>query len=370
MGSTKCGPGPTLVHVRTKGGRHPEDAVAVRQSDAPMLPLYLTEPSRAVADYGLYLAARPLLPRLPRGDGHSVLVLPGLLADDVSTHALRTVLRKLGYDVHGWGLGRNIGPTATCVNGIRALMERLTDSSGKPVTVIGWSLGGIFARDVARQSPDAVRQVITLGSPFRLARHSQSRATRAFDRYSHLHVEHRTLPLQSESTPLPVPSTSIYSQFDGIVHWQTCLDRPGARCENIAVMASHLGLGHHPAAIWAVADRLAQPEGTWKPFKAPLFLRPAFPKPATPTTAQRAAQAAEGTRPGTAAPGRRPGPRRCDAAVLRTPATRIYKAPFPALRARCPARAGGVGMRSRPSTAAAGPSPRPRAPVGGDRRRR
>ena len=81
---------------------------------------------------------------------------------------------------------------------------------------------------------------------------------------------------------MPVPATSIYSHYDGIVHWQTCLDTPGERCENIAVMASHLGLGHHPASIWAVADRLAQPEGTWRPFKAPLFLRPAFPKPAVP----------------------------------------------------------------------------------------
>jgi pimeloyl-ACP methyl ester carboxylesterase len=271
-----------LVHARTNEGRHPEDEVAAHQSDGPTLPLYLTEPGRAVADYGLYLAARPLLPRLPRGDGHSVLVLPGLLADDVSTHALRTVLRKLGYDVHGWGLGRNIGPTAACVKGIRDLLDRLSDTSGKPVTVIGWSLGGIFARDLARRSPEPVRQVVTLGSPFRLARHSQSRATKVFDRFSHLHVEHRTLPLESENLPLQVPATSIYSHFDGIVHWQTCLDTPGERCENIAVMASHLGLGHHPASIWAITDRLAQPAGTWAPFKAPLFLRPAFPRPATP----------------------------------------------------------------------------------------
>jgi pimeloyl-ACP methyl ester carboxylesterase len=254
------------------------------QDDGPALPLYLTEPGRAVADYGLYLTARPLMSRLPRGDGHSVLVLPGLLADDVSTRALRTVLRKLGYDVHGWGLGRNIGPTAACVNGIRDLHNRLADSSGRPVTVIGWSLGGIFARDLARRSPDSVRQFVTLGSPFRLARHSQSRATKVFDRFSHLHVERRTLPLESENMPLVMPATSIYSHLDGIVHWQTCLDTPGERCENIAVMASHLGLGHHPASIWAVADRLAQPEGEWKPFKAPLFLRPAFPKPASPTT--------------------------------------------------------------------------------------
>ncbi|TFV89378.1 alpha/beta hydrolase [Blastococcus sp. CT_GayMR20] len=257
--------------------------MARRQDDGPALPLYLSEPGRAVADYGLYLAARPLMPSLPRGDGHPVLVLPGLLADDVSTRALRAVLRRLGYDVHGWGLGRNIGPTAACVTGMRDLVSHLSDKHGKPVTLIGWSLGGIFARDLARRTPESVRQVVTLGSPFRLARHSQSRATKVFDRYSHLHVEHRTLPLESETTPLPVPASSIYSHYDGIVHWQTCLDTPGERCENIAVMASHLGLGHHPAAIWAIADRLAQPEGTWKPFKAPRFLRPAFPKPAVPT---------------------------------------------------------------------------------------
>jgi pimeloyl-ACP methyl ester carboxylesterase len=255
--------------------------VVLRRDDGPALPLYLSEPGRAVADFGLYLAARPLAPRLPRGDGHTVLVLPGLLADDYSTGALRAVLRRLGYDVHGWGLGRNIGPTAACVTGIRDKLARLADDNNRPISIIGWSLGGIFARDIARRSPESVRQVVTLGSPFRLARFSQTRASGVFERFSHLHVEHRTLPLEPDA-PLPVPATSIYSHFDGIVHWQTCLDTPSDTCENIAVMASHLGLGHHPASIWAIADRLAQPEGTWRPFKAPLFLRPAFPRPDVP----------------------------------------------------------------------------------------
>jgi pimeloyl-ACP methyl ester carboxylesterase len=246
-----------------------------------------------VADFGLYLAARPLTPRLPRGDGHPVLVLPGLLADDVSTRALRATLRRLDYRVHGWGLGRNIGPTAVCVTGMRDRLNDLTDRYQRPVSLIGWSLGGIFARDIARRAPDSVRQVITLGSPFRLARHSQSRATRVFERFSHLHVEHRTLPLERDAAPLPVPATSIYSHLDGIVAWQACLDRPGERCENIAVLASHLGLGHHPAAIWAIADRLAQPEGTWEPFRAPRFLRPAFPRPDVPSAEGPAA--AEGS---------------------------------------------------------------------------
>src|SRR4051812_36289158 len=232
-----------------------------------------------MADFGLYLAARPLLPRLPQGDGHPVLVIPGLLADDTSTRILRTTLRRLGYRVHGWRLGRNIGPTEACVNGMRDRIEDLNNRYGEPVSLIGWSLGGIFARAIARRTPDSVRQVITLGSPFRLERYDQTRASKVFDRFAHLHAERRELPLEPDGCVLPVPATSIYSHLDGIVHWQTCLNVPGERCENIAVLASHLGRGHPPAAISAVADRLAQPQGTWRPFRAPLFLRPAFPRP-------------------------------------------------------------------------------------------
>ena len=263
--------------------------MARHQQGGPGLPLYLTEPGRAAADFGLYLAARPLLSALPKGDGHPVLVLPGFLADDVSTRVLRTVLRRLDYRVHGWRLGRNLGPTAECVKGMRDRIDDLSDRYGRPISLVGWSLGGIFARDLARRTPDSVRQVITLGSPFRLASEDQSRASRAFERYSHLHVEHWPLPLEGEGAPLPVPATSIYSHLDGIVAWQACLDTPSACCENIAVMASHLGLGHHPAAIWAIADRLAQPEGTWTPFRAPGWLRPAFPRPAVPERSHPAA---------------------------------------------------------------------------------
>jgi pimeloyl-ACP methyl ester carboxylesterase len=264
----------------------------VTRGDGPALPLYLSEPSRAMAEFGLYLAALPLLPQLPQGDGHPVLVLPGFLADDASTKVLRATLRRLGYRVHGWQLGRNVGPTAACVAGMRDRIDDLSDRYGRPLSLVGWSLGGIFARDLARRTPDSVRQVVTLGSPFRLARNSQSRVSRAFDRYSHLHVQQRSLPLEADCSPLPVPTTSIYSHYDGIVHWQTCLETPGERAENIAVMGSHLGLGHHPAAVWAVADRLAQREGTWRAFKPPMFLRPAFPRPDVPTPGMGAAAAA------------------------------------------------------------------------------
>jgi pimeloyl-ACP methyl ester carboxylesterase len=193
--------------------------------------------------------------------------------------------------VHGWGLGRNIGPTAACMDGMQARVRSLHQRSGRPVSLVGWSLGGIFARELARQTPSSVRQVVTLGSPIRMARTNQSRAHKAFQRHSQLHVLPFTLPLEDDQHPLEVPATSVYSRLDGIVAWQACLDRPGPRAENIAVLSSHLGIGHHPAALYAVADRLAQREGTWAPFRAPVVLRAAFPTPDEPRTAPTLAAA-------------------------------------------------------------------------------
>lgn len=246
-----------------------------RQYGPPPLPLFLTEVGRAGTEFAAYRAALPLAPALPRGDGHCVLVLPGLQADDRSTRPLRWVLRTLGYDVHGWRLGRNIGPTARCVDGLRATLSDLHSRQGRPITLIGWSLGGIFARELARQEPSSVRQVITLASPFRMERPSQSRAQSTYERHSHLHAAPTGLPL--DRTPLPMPATSLYSRLDGIVAWQACLDVPSERHENIQVYASHLGIGHHPATMYAVSDRLAQAEGTWARFRPPAILRGAFP---------------------------------------------------------------------------------------------
>ena len=148
----------------------------VTATSRPSLALFISEPGRAIADYGALLAAAPVLLRAPRGDGHTVLVLPGLLGEDRSTATMRAYLRSLGYDVHPWRLGRNLGPTPAILSGMTTRLEELHRTSGRPVSLVGWSLGGIFARELARSRPALVRQVITLGSPFGLSDPSDSRA--------------------------------------------------------------------------------------------------------------------------------------------------------------------------------------------------
>lgn len=258
---------------------------ADRPCDAPGWFLYLADIPRAGVEYGQLLAVLPLQRMLPAGDGHPVLVLPGLLAGDGSTWILRRILRRLGYAAYGWGLGRNIGPTAKAVSGMRDLLDKLHSRYHTPVSLIGWSLGGIFARGLARDHPSAVRQVITLGSPFGMRDTCETRSAWSFNRYAHLHTERHELPLEMESEPLPVPTTAIYSRCDGMVAWQTCMNSPSERAENIAVRSSHIGYGHNPPVVWAIADRLAQPQGAWAPFRPPKVLSPLFPRPDTPAEA-------------------------------------------------------------------------------------
>lgn len=226
--------------------------------------LLALEPSRAMGELGMFGAARPLLRRAPRGDGHPVLVMPGLGATDAYTRPLRGFLRGLGYHVHGFRLGRNI-PTQTLLVGLRDRMELLSETHGDtPISIVGWSLGGLYGREIARRAPEHVRQVITLGTPCRLRPGVDApvldslRATFLGD-----------LPDDAaiDDSPPPVPLTAILSRSDGIVPWPVAYEEPGGACESIEVVASHCGLPHHPAALWAIADRLAQEPGEWAPFQ-------------------------------------------------------------------------------------------------------
>ena len=233
--------------------------------------LAATEPARTLVSAGALAAGLPLLTRAPRGEPHPVLVLPGLLASDVSTRALRAWLRRLGYPVVGWALGRNRGPTEEVVSELPLLVDRLAREHGTSVSIVGWSLGGIYGRRLARRAPRQVRQVISLGSPFGLAERGAD-ASPGGRVYRHLapvpptRIRSSRTPL---ARPLPVPSTAVYSKWDGVVDWRACRQQPGPRSENVAVRSSHLGMGHDPAVLWIVADRLAQPRHDWRPFERP-----------------------------------------------------------------------------------------------------
>ena len=255
------------------------DAAQKPQRRMPALPLFLAEPVRGVVSHVAFPFTAPMLAAAPRGDGHGVLVLPGLLGDDLSTNLMRRFLSCRGYDAHGWGLGRNIGPTARVVEALPRKIEEIAERNGGTVTVIGWSLGGIFAREAARQRPELVRDVITLASPYGMKDTDKSRADAAFQRYSRRHVPAGSGDRGRLREPIPVPSTSLYSRTDGIVDWRACVEPSGTHHENVAVRASHLGIGVDPAALWVIADRLAQTEGRWAPFRAPLALRPFYPEP-------------------------------------------------------------------------------------------
>ncbi len=231
--------------------------------------LILTELPRALMELGSLPLAAPLLWSAPRGDGHPVLVLPGFIASDISTGLLRRYLRQLGYDAHAWQLGRNLGPKSIGWQGEKLIerLEAVHAATGKKISIVGWSLGGILARQLARRRPDLVRQVISLGSPFT----GNPRATNVWRAYEAVTGQKLKDPdtkrqlRESQDAP-PVPSTAIYSKGDGIVAWQNCVEPECATTDNIEVNGSHVGLGVNPVVLYAVADRLAQPEGEWKPF--------------------------------------------------------------------------------------------------------
>jgi hypothetical protein len=232
---------------------------------APSTALRLLE-ARVVPEFGAFWLMRPWLSSVTSpGDGHAVLVLPGLLADDGSTHTLRSFLDARGYQAYGWELGPNLGLRADLERAMLARINELFERYGRRrISLVGWSLGGLYARQLAKIVPDRVRCLISLGSPFSGSPKSTN-AWRTYEIVSGSKVEDQDIPDTLVEAP-PVPTTSIFSRTDGICAWQACLNKDGPQTENIEVYGSHCGLGHHPAVVFAIADRLAQPEGSWKKF--------------------------------------------------------------------------------------------------------
>ena len=219
---------------------------------------------RALWELGAMLAATPWLRRLPKGDGHPVLVFPGMGANDVTTVPLRRFLDGRGYATQAWGQGFNFGPRDGVLRRCAADVRALAGKHGRPVSLIGWSLGGLYAREMAKELPDHTRCVITLGTPFT----GHPRATNAWRVFEMLSGQktHDPAMIARLRTAPPVPTTSIYSRTDGIVSWQCSLNDPSPLAENIGVQASHTGMGMNPLALYAIADRLAQPPDQWRPF--------------------------------------------------------------------------------------------------------
>lgn len=239
---------------------------ATAQAQRPPSKTLMFLEGRAVHEFGAFLGALPLLNLAPRGDGHPVLVLPGLVASDVSTGPLRTFLKGRGYAVSGWRQGRNLGLRDGVQDSMVALLKEMNETHGRKVSVIGWSLGGLYARQLAKMMPERVRSVITLGSPF--AGHPKStNAWRVYEFASGKSADDTDDSFGGSlaDTP-PVPTTAIFSRTDGVCAWQGCMEKSSAMSESIEVESSHCGMGHHPAVVYAVAERLAQKEGAWAPF--------------------------------------------------------------------------------------------------------
>lgn len=242
----------------------------ISKNKSPSL-LKLALEARTIIEAGAFALSYPLLQKTPKGDGHPVLVMPGFMAGDLSTKLLRTFLKSRNYQAYGWNLGPNLGKYSDlengCGNEIINRLKELYKKHGTKVSVIGWSLGGIYARELARLHPEMVRSVITLGSPF-AGDMTANHVSWLFEKTSGYTLDQMEGALRAKMDKAPpVPTTSFYSKTDGITAWQCCLEIEDDTTENIEVQSSHCGFGHHPFVMWALADRLSQPEGEWQKFE-------------------------------------------------------------------------------------------------------
>lgn len=251
-------------------------AMAAPQTYSPPTFLQALGELRAFAEIGSYFGAKRLLKALaPRGDGHPVMVLPGFMATDGLTQALRDFLDGLGYEVHAWEMGRNPGLRTELCCRLEERIASIRARTHRRVSLVGWSLGGIYARVLAHRQPDEVRQIVTLGSPFNVAHQAEVSGPVA-KLYERLNPQQKDDPLAASGLmyqPPPVPSTSIFSERDGIAPWRCCVDACDEKTENISVPGSHCGMTHNPLMLYTVAERLSQREHNWRPFEPSLLTR-------------------------------------------------------------------------------------------------
>jgi pimeloyl-ACP methyl ester carboxylesterase len=219
--------------------------------------LALLGEARVALEWAAMRVSLPLLRRsAPRGDGGPVLVAPGFAADDSWTASLRRFLRSIGYDARGWGLGRNHGRVPALIPLLVEQTRSVAEEAGRPVRLVGWSLGGYLVREVARERPGLVDRLVSLGAPVvggpKYTASAPMYAKKGYDLDS---IEEGVD--EREAVPIRVPVDAIYSRSDGIVAWQACVDRRNPDVRHHEVRSSHLGLVASPSVYRLVAELLA-----------------------------------------------------------------------------------------------------------------
>jgi pimeloyl-ACP methyl ester carboxylesterase len=234
----------------------------------PSKTLLMLEFARTPWEIGAHYLARPVLSLAPKGDGHMVMAIPGFLANDLTTKAMRMYLKRCGYKTSGWKQGTNYGYSDEVGGNLVRRVSKLFEKHGK-ISLVGQSLGGVYACELARMYPHMVRFVITLGSPYA----DIENASNVMWLYKRINGEDHGKRFDYQprrfQIPPPVPTTSIYSKTDGIITWQSSdLDKNNnGQCESVEILGSHIGMSFNPHSLWVVANRLAQPEDDWQPFE-------------------------------------------------------------------------------------------------------
>jgi hypothetical protein len=242
--------------LRTRAHEREDTQDLERPSGPPTTRTALGELATALGAVRL-VGAVPRLSSAPRGDGHLVVDIPGWRAPELSGLPLRRYLKRLGYDARGWGFGTNTGDPRRDVERLAARVVELVEEKGSPASLVGWSLGGVIAREVARRHPEAVRRVITYGTPV-TGGAAHTTIARAYGGGADADADRVARRLDAAS-PIRVPLTVLFSRRDGIVSWQACIDHASPSVEHVEVSSTHLGMGFDPD-VWAiVADRLARP---------------------------------------------------------------------------------------------------------------
>lgn len=234
----------------------PADPTPAAPIKAPALHLLARE-ARVAAELPWFLLRSRSLRGLPRGDGQPLIIVPGFGADDLATLPLRQALRELGFDARGWGLGRNMGMRPQIKAALNEQLTRLHARQQASVSLIGWSLGGVFVREMARHQPDLVRHVFTLGSPINGEPDANNMMLmfRIANRGKPVNVDRAGF--ERRRIAPPVPCTAIYSKTDGIVAWRCCLEEPADNTENVEVRGSHFGLVYNVDVVRVIAQRLS-----------------------------------------------------------------------------------------------------------------